>query len=148
MELMVRRSSRFGFDVLEIGEQVEWGGLGGEFNGGVEERQGAIRAVHRRGFVDFGAEERAGSIVEGEKPRPGFPQMSETVAEVGSQCDASSHDGFVCLIFSGDRARPACHRVPPVLRWPIWRRGGHLWQKSRGWRLCGPVPGVLRCRRR
>jgi len=93
MKLTVWRSSGFGFEELEAGEEVEGRGLGGEFDGGVVEGRGAVRAVHGGGFVDFRAKERAGAIVEGEEPPPGFLELAEAVAEVGSQCDAGSH-GF------------------------------------------------------
>jgi hypothetical protein len=36
---MLGGSSGFDFDALEIGEQIEWGGLCGEFDGSVEERE-------------------------------------------------------------------------------------------------------------
>ncbi len=93
VKLVLWVSSRFNFDALEIGEEVEGRGLGGEFNGSVEERRGGIRAIHGVGFVDFRAEERAGAIVEGEEPPAGFLQVAEAIAKVGSQCDAGSH-GF------------------------------------------------------
>ncbi|MFA7343981.1 MAG: hypothetical protein WC003_06730 [Terrimicrobiaceae bacterium] len=91
VEFMIRRPPQFDFDVLEIGEQIERRDLGGEFDGGIEEGRGAIRAVHRGSFVDIRAKERAGAIVEGKEPPPALAQVSEAVAEVGSQCDADSH---------------------------------------------------------
>lgn len=92
MELVFGRPSGFDFDALKIGEEVEGRGLGGEFDGGVEKGQGAWRAVHGGGFVDFGAKEGAGTVVEGEEVSAGLPEMGEAVAEVGSQCDADSHE--------------------------------------------------------
>ena len=91
MEFVFLRSTGFDFDAEEIGEKVERGCGSGEFDGRVEEGLGAMRAIDGGGFVDFGAEERAGSIVEGEEPGPGLPEVGEAVAEVGSQCDAGSH---------------------------------------------------------
>jgi len=55
MERMNGLSSRVDFDALKIDKQIKRGELGGEFNGGIQERQGASWAVHRGGFVDFGA---------------------------------------------------------------------------------------------
>ena len=91
MEFVIWWSSGFDFDAEEFGEKIEWRGPGGEFNGRVEEWLGAIRAVHGGGFVDFWAEERLRSIVEGEEPPPSHLEVSEAVAKVGSQCDAGSH---------------------------------------------------------
>ena len=80
MKLVGLWSSGIGFDELETGEQIEGRGLGGEFDDRVEEVRGGIRAVHGGGFVDFGAKERAGSIVEGKEPPPPLPQVGEAVA--------------------------------------------------------------------
>lgn len=91
MELMIWRSPGFDFDELEICQEFEGRGLGGEFDGRVEEGRGAVRAIHGGGFVDFRAKERARSIVEVEEAPPGFAQVAEAVAEVGTQCDAGSH---------------------------------------------------------
>ena len=91
MEFVFRRSSGLDFDALEIGEEIEGRGAGGEFDGSVEERERAWRAVDGGGFVDFGAEEWAGAVVEGEEVATGLLEVTEAVAEVGSQCDAGSH---------------------------------------------------------
>ena len=53
MKLVVLGSSGFGFDELEMREEIERRGLGGEFDGCVEEGWGGIRAIHGGGFVDF-----------------------------------------------------------------------------------------------
>ena len=95
MIFMFGRPSGFDFDLLKLGEEIEGRGLGGEFDGGVKERQGACRAVHGGGFVDFGAKERSRSIMEGKDATSGLPEMAEAVAEVGSQCDAGSHGGIL-----------------------------------------------------
>ena len=50
---MFLRPSRFDFDAEEIGEKIERSGLGGEFDGGVKEWLGAVRAIDGGGFVDF-----------------------------------------------------------------------------------------------
>ena len=160
MEFVDLGSAGFDFDAKEIGEKIERGCGGGEFDGRVEEGLGAMRAIDGGGFVDFGAEERAGSIVEGEEPGPGFPQVGEAVAEVGSQRDAGSHGfwftrrhedakslkdkrllfrAFVssCESITGARGHPACHRGRRVLKQPIWRHGEPLLQRFHGWRPCG-----------
>jgi len=53
VEFMFLRSSGFDFDAEEFGEKIEWRGLGGEFDGRVEEWLGAVRAIDGGGFVDF-----------------------------------------------------------------------------------------------
>ena len=82
MEFVFLRSTGFDFDAEEIGEKIERGCGGGEFDGRVEEGLGAMRAIDGGGFVDFGAEERAGSIVEVEEVPPGFLEVAKAVAEV------------------------------------------------------------------
>ena len=137
MEFVDLGSAGFDFDAEEIGEKVERGCGSGEFDGRVEEGLGAMRAIDGGGFVDFGAEERAGSIVEGEEPGPGFPQVGEAVAKVGSQRDACSHGCVGGPSITGARGHPACHRGRRVLKQPIWRHGEPLLQRFHGWRPCG-----------
>ena len=91
MKPMVRGPAGFAFNGLECGEEIEGGQICGEFDGGIEELRRAIRTFHRGGFIDFGAEKRAGVIVEGKKPPPAFLKVTGAIAEIGPQCDAGSH---------------------------------------------------------
>jgi len=130
VELVLWRSSQFDFDVLESGEEIERRDPGGEFDGGVKESRGTVRAIHGDGFVDFGAEERAGPIVEGEESPSALLQVGEAVAEVRSQSDSGSHG--CCFEF---------HRQSPLVRqflsinvlFRVPETGEHLSGSRRGW---------------
>lgn len=91
MQRMQWAPARFDFDRLKLNEEIERRGIGGKFDGSIQEGLGAWRAIHGGGFVNFGAEERAGFIVEGKEPPPGLTQVCETVAKIGSQCNTGSH---------------------------------------------------------
>lgn len=65
MKSVIGGASEFAFPELNEGEKIERRERGGEFNGGVEERRGARRAVDGGCFVNPGSEERQVALVKG-----------------------------------------------------------------------------------
>ena len=136
MEAMVWQPPGAGFNGLEDGKKVKGGDECGEFDSGIQKRRGVLRAIDRKGFINFGGKKRSGVLMECKELSACFSEVAQAVAEIGSQCNSGSHGGDGGAISEGS-ARPACHTVPVVLNWPTWRRGGPLWRRFRGLRLCG-----------
>lgn len=53
MESASQGPSGLGFNGLEFCEEVEWGEVGGEFDGGIKEEGRVLRAIHGGGLIDF-----------------------------------------------------------------------------------------------
>ena len=82
MELMLAGSAGLEFDELELREEIQRRGAGGDFDGSVEKRRRTIRAIHGRRFVDFRAKKRTATIMEQEKTSAGRLKVGESVTEV------------------------------------------------------------------